>query len=537
MGEKKRYFRIGLFLVLTAAILMSAGCQNRQERKEQQKFQQGIQQEPQQGIQGETGQEAFVPVVSVDSRETEEYTGDGKQLLVSGTCELPVVLPAKNQEVPKALQTALKDWCAEQEEDFWETAEQYKEDAMGYCEIREASGGLEGEFYGCSIESRIVYTRVDAAVLSFCQNYSDYDCGPHGNYWYEGVTFRVKDGKRLELKDLLKEDADFSEFCTRAGDYCIQAVKEGYREELYENYETIIRESFEEEGNWYLDAAGIMMIYDPYEIGSYAMGPVFVTLPYEEFADLLKPEYRDFAGEGTAELPLDTEAEIELTQDTGERVRLWIEETQIDDVWDFDLWIQVGEQKEKMDDMARIGSAYILRRQDGRIFLLFDADMASDDYITYLYEITDGILRKTGETDRICSIEPGYVNPGELKLRTRVELLGTYSAKVDYQITEDGELFSDCSYYELENRSPWAVLTTTRELPVAIDGRDTSLPAGSRIRIIAADEEGTAWFREEGSGTEGEIHCTRGNEEGSRWPICIDGVEDSEYFEFLPYAG
>ena len=109
MGEKKRYFRIGLFLVLTAAILMSAGCQNRQERKEQQKFQQGIQQEPQQGIQGETGQEAFVPVVSVDSRETEEYTGDGKQLLVNGTCELPVVLPAKNQEVPKALQTALED--------------------------------------------------------------------------------------------------------------------------------------------------------------------------------------------------------------------------------------------------------------------------------------------------------------------------------------------------------------------------------------------------------------------------------------------
>lgn len=531
MRTDKKYFRISLFLVLTAAVLMTAGCQKKQAEPGNEIVGSEI-------VESEIPENKIcVPAVSVESKTAEEYTEDGEQLLVSGTCELPVILSGDNNEDCRELQEALESWGAEQEEDFWETVEQYKEDALGYCEILEMSEDLEPEFYGCSIDSRIVYTRVDASVLSFCRNYSDYDCGPHGNYWYEGVNFRVEDGKRLTLKDLLTEDAEFSDFCTKAGDYCIQEVCEEYGEELYENYETIIRESLSEEPDWYLNAAGITIIFNPYEIGSYAMGPAFVTLPYEVFADMLKPEYQAFTGEGTAELPLDMEVELELTEDTGERVRLWIEETQLDDVWDYALWLQVGAQKEKMDDMARIGSAYILRWADGRSFLLFDADMASDDYITYLYEITNGMLQKTGETDRICSIEPGYVNPGKLKLRTSVDLLGTYGAKVDYEITEDGTFVSDCSYYKLENNSPWSILTTIRELPVTIDGQETSLPAGSRLRITATDLKGTAWFREEKTGTEGEIHYTEGNEEDSAWPICIDGVEETEYFESLPYAG
>ena len=132
---------------------------------------------------------------------------------------------------------------------------------------------------------------MDTEVLSFRQMYSDYTCGAHGNYGYKGVTFDVVSGVQLSLGDLLQEDVEFEAFCEQAAEICIREAGETYAEGLYVDYETIIRESIGTSAGWYLDAAGLTVIFNPYEIGPYAMGPAFITLPYAELAEVLRPEY------------------------------------------------------------------------------------------------------------------------------------------------------------------------------------------------------------------------------------------------------
>ena len=68
---------------------------------------------------------------------------------------------------------------------------------------------------------------------------------------------------------------------------------------------------------------------------------------------------------------------------------------------------------------------------------------------------------------------------------------------------------------------------------MTLSGAETTLPAGSMLRITGTDNAGTAYFQLD-TGETGTISYVRDQEQ---WQLLIDGVSENEYFELLPYAG
>ena len=101
---------------------------------------------------------------------------------------------------------------------------------------------------------------------------------------------------------------------------------------------------------------------------------------------------------------------------------------------------------------------------------------------------------------------------------------------MQYAILEDGSLEEAtqmcpvASYFEM---------TVTKDLPVTIDGKETTLPVGSKLSITGTNLVDTVTF-ETSDGITGSIQVTP-DEENFGW--LIDGISENEYFEMVPYAG
>ncbi len=176
--------------------------------------------------------------------------------------------------------------------------------------------------------------------------------------------------------------------------------------------------------------------------------------------------------------------------------------------------------------------AYLFRKPEGRTFFVYDFDWASEDSETFVCEVTDGSLK---EADSIgAAIGGGSVGVDRLGLSFGIQVLGSYSSDMEYGITDDGKLEPLEERYEIMYRGESWGLTLVKDLPVEVNGQSTVVPAGSKIRVVATDNDGTVWFETEGGSMTGTIRYERGDDD---FPLYIDGISEYEYFETLPYAG
>ncbi|MBQ3104281.1 MAG: DUF3298 domain-containing protein [Lachnospiraceae bacterium] len=499
----KRCMFFGGFLLVLIAIggcgnAVEAGTTIPSEEKEQiremeeENLQAATQEEPQEETQEEPGEEAQrepwpeAPILTCTVWEDNRFDEDGT-LLAEGTLSY-FEMSARGYESAAA---AVEAFFRSQEDDFEKNMDLLEEYGQDTYITSQEEDWLE--FYPYYSRQDWEITRADAGIISFCGRFSEYFGGAHDQRWTSGVTFDAKTGKELRFLDLAKDQEKFLEETLNV---CLEAAEEKREDyNFFPDYEEVIRSRWQEEPEWYLDGSGITVLFSPYEIAPFASGTVRLHLPYQEFGEYLLPEYAMGASEGMALLPENEEVRIEMGYD-------------------------------------RLVSSYLLQRTDGRSFLLFDGDMASEDYVTYIYEVTDGKRVKTWESDVTTRIRQGSVTPqGSLELGLRLDVLGTHMTYGHFQITEEGTVEEEGAWYSLERET---ILTTVRELPVLVAGEEKTLSAGSRLLITGTDRKGIMGYIDTASGEEGEIHYTL-SEEGR--PVYIEGVEETQYFEDLPYAG
>ncbi|MCD8335104.1 MAG: YobA family protein [Clostridiales bacterium] len=234
-------------------------------------------------------------------------------------------------------------------------------------------------------------------------------------------------------------------------------------------------------------------------------------------------------------------AVTELTPDTALAVELSTGTAQVmvstyDVGGNVTISLSLDDMVVELGEFGRLGSAYLLELADGRSFALLDADYASDDYVTFLYELTDGALVEQSRLEDV-SLQSAAVGTEQLRLRVHVDVLGSYDSYRDYVIDDGGALQATSDVCEIPtDDSDWHLLTVTKELPVTLDGQKATLPAGTQLRITGTDNQATAYFRVEDTGAEGSIAYTRG-EGDEAYLLYIDGVSEYDYFEMLPYAG
>lgn len=527
-----------LAVFLTGCICLTAGCGKQAEgtqeavnvQESEAAGDSGMQDEPEdQEVSGQDQKEASAAPQVVISRENlEEYEEDTNRWLVHTEYDSLSV----TGEGYEAAAEGVRQWSEARTAEIRELSSEY----AGYAAEDAAYQDAENTAYQYSIYESLETARVDSRVISIIEMNSDYTGGAHGNYGYYGYTFDAENGQLLELMDILEDAGGFQE---AASDYIIQKLKETQGDGLFPEYADEVRDTWtrNEGPNWYLDAAGITFIFNPYEVGPFAMGEVRVTLPYEEFASYIKDAYGKITGPGSARIPEDAEVRLSLNGTDEQEAGLRLCQNAAEGYYEGPVYVELNGSAVETGAYGRIVGAYLLKKEDGRTFVLLNTDESSDDFLLFVYEITDGTIQERDCMEKI-SLRNGTVNTESLTLWVNLDVLGTYTSMMDYTIGEDGRLSQQEEFFQIESEgSAWDNLTNVRELPVMVDGEETVLPVGSQIRITATDNAGTAVFYNESIKESGEIHYIRGDGGEDTWTIYIDGIPDYEYFEMVPYAG
>ena len=462
-----------------------------------------------------------LPIITIESFNVQRYTEDGETLLVEITGD-NIILSGDGYE--KAAEAVRKHFYCTKEELFGQI------DALMEMAMDQYTATKDQYDWFAPYGSRTSYevTRLDTNVLSVKGYSYDYEGGAHGHGAEWGTAIDLKNGAELALSQLA---GDAPEFMNKVLEVVLEDLSTRQeQDDLFDAYESYVEQHIEET-NWYLDAAGIVLVYTPYEIGPYASGSIAVRVPYEEVSEYMKAEYLPLQESYINRLPIDCEVTAELPD--GTCTVLWQMEY-VGPYDDFETTVTVNGGDSLVEPIVSVQHAYLMGRPDGRCFLIFDIDWASDDYETFVYELgTDGAVQTA---DVWAALDGKNINMDGMKLRFSIDVLGTYISRMPYALTEDGGLEPMENIYTFTPNREWQGLTTTRELAVTVNGQQTVLPAGTSLFIDATDNVGTAWFTtDENSGmVSGEIHYERREDD---YQLYIDGISEYEYFEMLPYTG
>lgn len=359
-----------------------------------------------------------------------------------------------------------------------------------------------GKDFGYPVSYRddtdIYIARADSTVISFKSFNYYYMGGAHGIFGYFGDTFDVASGKELAIDDLMDNADGFRTFARK---YIFDEIQKKYSDEVYPEYESILADMWGEDRKWYMDGSGLVIIFNPYELGPYAAGVFEFHIPYNELGDYMKPEYMDMSGAGIAEIS------------------------------------DYSAVEEQLEEYGYIETAFRVKRAaDSNEFLIVTTDYASDDYVTHVFDITDGAAVLTDRTETGYELQRWGLNADSFYMSKTIFVLGTYVSEVEYVLTDEGKLEKQNEIFEIEGNRQWQGLVLKRELAaVDGDGNGIVLPVGTKLYITATDDVGKVWFETE-DGVNGMLEYERGTGDND-WILYIDGVSEYDYFEDIPYAG
>ena len=485
------------------------------------------------------------PLIQMEKQQKDWHSDDGsKWLMHAETQRLQVDIPGNDAAAQK-----INDWSEADASTFWENAEKTSEYAENDLESMSTVSGMEDlgtySYYYSSFQSYNVM-RADSQVISLRSYNNDYAGGVHGDYAYYGTTFDTVTGEELKIQDIVTDMPSFRQQAIKDIDKYLQ---ENYSDGLFEDYQDTVEQIWEgEDGfNWYLNESGIMVTFNPYVVGPYAMGAVTVPLPYSSYASFLNPNYTtpETIPAGNGELTEETVTKIRTSRlEGGAQVNYGDLNVYMDQKNEFGggtLTIELNEQKEQTEYFDRLCDSQILYLEDGRVFVLLVADHASDDYELFLYEVTDGKLKMTDQQDNLFigdgSVLAGGRKNGMLMLKKNVNVFGSYQCSMTYSIGDDGKLVPDEEFFQVDiDNYPYSVLTVTREFPVSVNGGQTTLQTGTQIRITGTNDAGIALFETTDGKVTGEIHYTDPDND-TEFYHKINGVTEDQYFESIPYAG
>lgn len=205
--------------------------------------------------------------------------------------------------------------------------------------------------------------------------------------------------------------------------------------------------------------------------------------------------------------------------------------TEVDE-WEFlNVSVESGSSAVELGNFGQLVEAYAVKRADGRSFLIITCDYMSDDYITFVCEVTGGNIRKCSELGSAYLAEE--IKTGNLlKMTVVLDVLGTYRARMDYFLDKDGQLVQAQPVFTIDREYP---MTVIKELPVTVNGEAGTVAVGTEIMITGTNNIDEVYYQVVDGEENGTIHYTQ--DEADPWIHFIEGVSEYEYIEGLPYAG
>lgn len=179
-------------------------------------------------------------------------------------------------------QEAVSKYIENYAEEYRELTNQYNQDLAN----------LEGDnkpswyWYMLQKSNKILYQ--DKQILSYLVEHADYTGGAHGSLRVLYYTIDLNELTTLSEEDIFQPNYQ-------------QELTSKIIEKLMDKYDVDTPDKLIEEGffdineiapnnNFWLNDKGIHYIFNQYEIAPYSMGPIEVTIPYEEIESIIIPE-------------------------------------------------------------------------------------------------------------------------------------------------------------------------------------------------------------------------------------------------------
>lgn len=404
--------------------------------------------------------------------------------------------------------------------------------------------------------------RADENVASYEQFYDDYYGGAHGYHSYAGFTFDTKTGKKLDLYDVIT-----GEESVKAG--IIQELKNKYASEdgLVENntpeedadafFEYVDSKDQSGAVAWSLGADRLNIYYNPYNIGSWALGIVSVSLPFEKYPDAVKEEYKMGTSDYAVKIGIYADYSADIYND-GSFSDVSVYPDGTDDYANSALRIQIQDEYGQVtsrvfDDMYYFSMEAYYVKTGNRHFLHAFTHSENDWTADNVYEITNGQIRDLGYVDGTPALiryeynynenslstnsedVAAYNDPGDLYLEKTMNAFSTYSGSRHYHVGSSGLLESSDPYVAGPTET---VVTVKKALTVKktdASGRETGktevIPVGTKLYFYMTDNESYVIFRYDGD-QYGKVSMYN-----SDWPQKINGEELESVLDGVMFAG
>lgn len=510
---KKRMTQLAA--LLAAAMLVLGGCAEKPEKpviEEEPEIEIEEVEEPEK--EPEEAEETESPLgIHVDKTPKTYYLPESdKAYLYLEYCD--VTVEGDNYE---NLKRNIEGWSLERTEGLRSLYSSFEESAASEAEANE-------EFYGYSLYQNATVARCDERIVSLIDETWQYTGGAHGENYREGINFDAQSGKRLELREIF---SDYETFRTEAVERIIYYLKETYGEELFPDYVDVVENLFadETEPAWYLDGSGIVIVLQQYAVGPYSMGIPEIRFSYGEFKQYIKEAYLPADLEGVSTFKENQELYLKIGE---EEYPMMLQCEWEEDFPSCSLWL--GQSEKKLEQFEALKGSCLVRTGE-EVYCMITVDLASDDNRTYVYRLTDGILDEIAQVD--AAVDYGNLNVNGVRMEFYVNMLGSYRGTKTYRFEKEKGFYTEDTEYLLEDNSQ--VLTTMVDLPVVLDDTESTLPAGSNILLNATDGETYVVFTIQETGQTGTLQVQRSSED--QYQILVDGRDEQECFEQLPYAG
>ncbi|MFR8684597.1 MAG: RsiV family protein [Enterocloster sp.] len=404
--------------------------------------------------------------------------------------------------------------------------------------------------------------RADENVVSYEQFYDDYYGGAHGYHSYAGFTFDTKTGKKLDLYDMIT-----GEESVKAG--IIQELKNKYASEdgLVENntpeedadafFEYVDSKDQSGAVAWSLGADRLNIYYNPYNIGSWALGIVSVSLPFEKYPDAVKEEYKMETSDYAVKIGIYADYSADIYND-GSFSDVSVYPDGTDDYANSALRIQIQDENGQVtscvfDDMYYFTMEAYYVKTGNRHFLHVFTHSENDWTADNVYEITNGQIRDLGYVEGTPALiryeynynedslftnsedVAAYNDPGALYLEKTMNAFSTYSGSRHYHVGSSGLLESSDPYVagpaEIVVTVKKALTVKKTDASGRENGKTEVIPVGTKLYFYMTDNESYVIFRYDGD-QYGKVSMYN-----SDWPQKINGEELESVLDGLIFAG
>lgn len=404
--------------------------------------------------------------------------------------------------------------------------------------------------------------RADENVVSYEQFYDDYYGGAHGYHSYAGFNFDTKTGKKLDLYDVIT-----GEESVKAG--IIQELKNKYASEdgLVENntpeedadtfFEYVDSKDQSGAVAWSLGADRLNIYYNPYNIGSWALGIVSVSLPFEKYPDAVKEEYKMGPSDYSVKIGIYADYSADIYND-GSFSDVSVYPDGTDDYANNALRIQIQDENGQVtsrvfDDTYYFTMEAYYVKTGNRHFLHVFTHSENDWTADNVYEITNGQIRDLGYVEGTPALiryeynynedslftnsedVAAYNDPGALYLEKTMNAFSTYSGSRHYHVGSSGLLESSDPYVvgpaEIVVTVKKALTVKKTDASGRENGKTEVIPVGTKLYFYMTDNESYVIFRYDGD-QYGKVSMYN-----SDWPQKINGEELESVLDGLIFAG